>query len=114
MSVSLSGYEDKVVTLIAASGVKKGDLVKISANKTVEKCANTNTFCGVVLSVNNGYAAVKVGGYVTLPYSGTFTALGYQSLSSDGSNKVKADSEKGRQILVMDIDSTSATTGIIL
>ena len=36
MSVSLSGYEDKVVTLIAASGVKKGDLVKISANKTVE------------------------------------------------------------------------------
>ena len=114
MSISLNGYEDKVVTLIAASEVKQGDLVKISANKTVAKCAAGDTFCGVVLSVKDGYAAVKIGGYVTLPYSGTFANLGYQTLASDGSNNVKTVTTGGRSILVVDIDSTGSKTGIIL
>lgn len=114
MSISLNGYEDKVVTLEATSGVAKGDLVKIGANKKVAKCSNGDAFSGVVLSVKNGYAAVKIGGYVSLPYSGTFATLGYQVLASDGSNAVKTVVSGGRTILIVDIDSTNTKTGIIL
>lgn len=115
MSISLNGYEEKVITLETSPGIVKGDLVKISANNKVAKCAANDVFCGVVLSIKNGYASIKIGGYVKVYFSASsFNSLGYQNLVSDGVSNVKVATTGGRSVLVVDIDAENYKTGIIL
>ena len=45
MSVSMKGFNETVCTLSAAATVKKGDLVKLSANNTVDTCVAENIPC---------------------------------------------------------------------
>ena len=110
MTVSFDGYHANTVTFEAASGVIVGLPVVMSANGKVANA--TSAFCGVCKSLKNGYAAVQLDGYVRLPYTGSI-AVGYKKLVVD-TGKIKVDATNGREHLVIDVDSTTNTAGIIL
>ena len=67
MDISLNGYGEQVATFAVSGEVKVGMPVKISANGTVAPCVAKDKFCGVVLSLRGGYAAVQMAGYAKLP-----------------------------------------------
>jgi hypothetical protein len=114
MKIALNGFNENVATLEAESGVTAGMPVKMTGNGVVGACADKNAFCGVAVSVRGGFAAVQLGGYVQVPYSGTTApAVGYQTLSATADGKVQADTA-GRSILVTDVDTTAKVCGIIL
>ena len=82
----------------------------ISANGKVSNA--TSAFCGVCKDLKNGYAAIQLDGYVRLPYTGSI-AVGYKQLVVDD-GEIKVDTTNGREHLVIDVDSTTNTAGIIL
>ena len=94
MTVSFDGYNANTIT----------------ANGKVSNA--TSAFCGVCKSLKNGYAAVQLDGYVRLPYTGSI-AVGYKQLVVDD-GEIKVDTTNGREHLVIDVDSTTNTAGIIL
>ena len=110
MTVSFDGYNANTVTFEAASGVTVGLPVMISANGKVSNA--TSAFCGVCKDLKNGYAAIQLDGYVRLPYTGSI-AVGYKQLVVDD-GEIKVDTTYGREHLVIDVDSTTNTAGIIL
>ncbi len=114
MKISLNGCGENVATFEVDSGVTAGMPVKMIGNGIVGACAAKDRFCGVAISVRGGFAAVQLGGYVQLPYSGTTApAVGYQTLSGTDDGKVQAEAA-GRSILVTDVDTTAKTCGILL
>lgn len=112
MNVCFNGYNEGIATFEAESGVKVGMPVAMSANGKVKKAADDTVFCGICVGVRDGYAAVQLDGYVKISYSDTLS-VGYNKLIASG-GKIKADSTKGRDILVIDVDSTNSCAGIIL
>ena len=82
MEISLNGYGEQVATFAVSGEVKVGMPVKISANGTVAPCVAKDKFCGVVLSLRGGYAAVQMAGYAKLPYTGTKPTVGYQTVNA--------------------------------
>lgn len=115
MSISFNGYDEKLLTFKASGSIADGATVKISANETVSACSADDVFCGVCLGVKNGLACVKLSGYHKLTYSGnTAPSLGYTNFAADGSGKVKVPTSGGKSLLVVDVDTTSKTVGVIL
>lgn len=114
MSVSFNGYKESLATFKAASGLTAGVPVKISANDTVDSCAAEDSFCGVANGVSRGYASVQMSGFVTLPYTGTAPVVGYVILAADGSGGVKVVATGGRSMLVLQVDATAKTVGVML
>ena len=115
MSVRFNGISDVVVTFNTADAVI-GDLVYVSANKTVEKATTSNTICGLVVSKNGGYVGVQIKGAIELPCSDSTIALGRQEIVPDGSNGVKkpTSGSVGLAVLVVDIDSENSKVTVIL
>lgn len=112
MDVNFNGYNENVLTFIADSGITNpGVPVKISASGKVSKCSTNDVFCGVCVNVRDGYAAVQLSGYVQLPATGTITP-GYTKVAINSAGRVAADSEHGKEMLV--VYSTSNEVGIIL
>ena len=114
MKISLNGCGENVATFEAEAGVTAGMPVKMTGNGVVGSCAEKDAFCGVAVSVRGGFAAVQLGGYVQMPYSGsTVPEVGYQTLNGAGDGKIQVEAT-GRNILVTDVDITAQTCGIIL
>ena len=114
MKVSLNGFGEQVATFEAESTVTVGSVVKVTSNGTVGICAEKEPFCGVVLSVRNGFAAVQLGGYAgNVPYTGTGMAVGYKTIAAAADGKVQVDAA-GRNLLVTDVDATASTCGFLL
>ncbi len=114
MKISLNGCGENVATFESQSGVTAGTVVKMTGNGTVGPCAAKDAFCGVAVSVRGGFAAVQLGGYVQVPYSGaTAPAVGYQTLNGAGDGKIQVEAT-GRSILVTDVDTAAKTCGILL
>lgn len=82
MSVSTKGFCENVLTLKAASGLKAGVPVAVSANDTVSAAGADAKFCGVSVNVNGGYAGVQLSGVVTMPYAGTARNLPWRRIHS--------------------------------
>ncbi len=114
MSISFTGINEQVITFKTASELASGTLVKISDNGTVTACSSGDKIAGVVLFCRDNLAAVQTGGFVSLPYSSTAPALGFTAIAAASATEVKADSANGRQLLVIETDSTSTTAGIML
>lgn len=115
MSISFNGYDEKLLTFKASGTINNGAVVKVSANETVSSCSNNDVFAGVCLNVKNGLACVKLSGYHKFTYSGTTNpTLGYTSFVADGSGNVKVPTDGGRSLLVVDVDTTNKTVGVIL
>jgi hypothetical protein len=114
MKISLNGFQENVATFEAGSGVTAGMPVKMTGNGVVGACADEDVFCGVAVSVREGFSAVQLGGYIRVPYSGTTVpVVGYQTLSATADGKVQV-SATGRSILVTDVDTAAKVCGIIL
>mgnify|MGYP004543490797 CR=1 FL=1 len=106
MKVSLNGYAESVTSFEADANVKAGFPVKLTGNGKVGVCTAKEPFCGIALNVRNGFAAVQ------LPYSGSGVKVGYLKLGAANGKVEVADS--GRECLVTDVDTESATCGVIL
>ena len=105
MNVSFEGLENAVVTF-QEEQVTAGYPVSMSSDATV----------GVALNVRGGCAAVQIRGFAALPYSGSAPDLGWTALTADGSGgvKVPGSGEKGRECLVVQVDSDNKTVGLFL
>ncbi|MCI7713614.1 MAG: hypothetical protein MSK63_10080 [Clostridiales bacterium] len=114
MNYSYEGIGQWCATF-AGSQAEEGQVVKLTAGKTVGPCAAGDGFCGVVQSVSRDGEActVALGGMVQVAYTGTAPALGWSGLSANGTGGVKADSV-GHSYLVVDVDSTGGTVTFVL
>ncbi len=114
MELSFNGFGENAATFTANPGVSAGIPVKMTGNGTVGACNAGDSFCGVTLGVRNGYAAVQLAGYTRLSYSGTAPAVGWQNIFAAADGKAQSAATGGRQMLVLDVDETSKTFGVIL
>lgn len=77
------------VSFAADTGVKGGQVVKVTEDGTVGPCADGDAFCGVALEPRNGAAAVQVKGFTKVSRTGQLN-LGWVELAADGQGGVKA------------------------
>ena len=66
-----------------------------------------------VLHVRGGNAAVQVGGFAQVGYTGNVPAMGYTKLSADGTGGVKGDTA-GTEYLVAAVDTVKKTVTVLL
>ena len=65
------------VSFAADTGMKGGQVVKVTEDGTVGPCADGDAFCGVALEPRNGAAAVQVKGfYKSVPHWAAEPGLG--------------------------------------
>ncbi len=112
MSVSFGGFNSNTATFKTAADLENGCPVKISESNTVAACADGETFCGIAVDGEGGYASVQLSGAVTAAYSGSAPAVGYTKLASDGTG-VKA-SDSGREYLVIAVDEAASTVTFLM
>lgn len=112
MNVSFNGIGDGLVTFLNSNAVR-GGVVKVTAPGTVAACSAGDAFDGVAVFVDGGYAGVRLGGFVTVKYSGTAPAVGRAALAADAAGGVKT-AESGDTYLVVDKDTTAKTVTIKL
>ncbi len=84
-----------------------GQVVSMTGYGTVGASAEDDVVCGVALGASKGYGVVQVGGFATVPVSGTGVAVGYCTLLADGSGGLVQDDD-GKGYLVVSVDSGSA------
>ena len=115
MSVSFQGMDRLVATFEAASGVSKGDLVKISGNGTVSTASSGDAPAGVALNVRGGHAAVQLKGCLEAEYNGTLD-LGWQDITTHSAGKIKAagENDETRRCLVLSTDTTAKIACLLL
>ena len=109
--ISFEGIGEVAATFACGTGVKAGQVVKLTADGTVGPCSGGDRFCGVALTPGDeGYATVQVGGLVKVAAAEGLTE-GWNPLLADGNGGVKKDSAStptGREYLVISVDSTGA------
>ena len=113
MAISFDAIGEKYVTFLAADTAKEGEVCKVSADATVDVCAQGDVFCGVITQARGGTASVLMGGYTELPYSGAAPEVGYGKLSANGEGGVQV-SENGREYLIVRVDSANSTVGLFM
>ena len=121
MNVSFHGIGQWFVTFLAPAvgegetcKTVEGTVVKIGGQGTVAACSAGDAFCGVIVAGGkDGLCSVQMGGFATLPYTGTAPALGLTALAADGSGGVKS-LETGKEYWVVASDETAQTVTILL
>ena len=106
-------------TFACSGEVEEGEVVKVSGSGTVSACAAGERFGGVVLAVGRDGAAcsVALGGLVTAGYTGSAApAVGWTTLTADGSGGVKTagSSDASGAVLVVDADTAAQTVTFVL
>ena len=114
MSISFKGFNEQVLTFNTSAQLAAGTLVKMNGSATVAPCSSGDKIIGVVLSCRDNLASVQVGGYISLPYSGTAPAPGYCGICAADSTKIKTDNSAGKLLSVVESDTTAGTAGILL
>ncbi len=112
MSVSFEGVGQICATFLGG-GLTGGHVVKMTGNGSVGACSADDGFCGAALCCRDDACTVQVGGFVSVGYSGTAPAVGYQTLAADGKGGVKT-AGSGREYLVADVDAAAKTVTIML
>ena len=121
MNVSFHGIGQWFATFLAPAvgegetcKTTEGTVVKIGAAGTIAACAAGDAFCGVIAAGGkDGLCSVQLGGFVTLPYTGTVPALGLSALAADGNGGVQS-LETGREYWVVASDEAAQTVTILL
>lgn len=115
MKVSFNGYGEQVATFEAGSNVMVGGPVAITGNGIVSGSVAGGDVCGICVSLENGYAAVQLRGYMRAEYTGTVT-VGKVNLTGvvGGKVKVAAGAEVTVPVQVTDVDTVAKTCGFIL
>lgn len=109
MNISFNGFMENTVTFEADESLKAGMAVTIADGIAVP-CSEGDKICGVCVNVREGYAAVQVQGFVSLPVSGS-VATGFVSITADADGKAVV-SDAGREVLCVCTDTDTA--GFIL
>lgn len=114
MNISYEGIGQWAATF-ENDGVAVGQMAKVSSDAKAAPCAGGDAFAGVVLSVSRDEAAcsVALNGVVTVDYSGTAPAVGWQGLAADGNGGVKT-AASGKQYLVIQRNETAKTVTFVL
>ena len=108
MSISYEAIGQVMVTCQAEQTVMEGHVVKMNGNDTVAPCAAGDIFCGVAGDVSeDGFAAVQVKGFITVPCTDPTVAAGYMALTADGNGGVKV-ADDGMKVLVMSVEDGNA------
>ncbi len=110
MNISFNGFMENTVTFECDENVTAGVPVKVEDSGKVTPCGEGDKICGVCTSAREGFAAVQLRGFVSLPVSGA-VATGFVKVVSTADGKVKAD-EDGREVLCVCTDADTA--GFIL
>ncbi len=115
MNVSFNGVGQVCATFLGEK-LAEGHVVKLTGNGTVGECAAGDAFCGVTTHCCGDACTVQVCGFATVRYSGSAPTVGWSALLADGSGGVKAagTGETGRQMPVVDVDTTGKTVTILL
>lgn len=116
MAVAFNGMESLVVTFQAQS-VTAGHFAAMSENDTVKDAENGTAPVGRILNQRGDHAAVQVRGYAQAAYSGdSAPSLGWNQLVADGAGglRLAQSSEKGRDCLVVRLDTEKKTVGLFL
>ncbi len=113
MSVSYEGFNMNALTFHCSSEIGKGMPVKIDKSDSIMLCGDGDEIHGVVIDSDEKYASVQVKGIVTLPYTGTAPATGFNNLGANGNGGVKV-SENGGRYLVVSIDETAKTVTFLM
>ena len=117
MNVSFHGIGQWFATFLAPAVSEEeecktveGTVVKVGGQGTIAACAAGDAFCGVIAAGGrDGLCSVQLGGFATIPYTGTAPALGLTALAADGSGGVKADAgQTGGTYLVAEAADGSA------
>lgn len=110
--VSFEGVGEVAATFFAESGVKAGQVVKLSGDGTVAACGAGDRFCGVALSVREGCAGVQTGGYAAVNCADSTVTVGYVTLTADvnGGVKKKSADDAGQEFLVVADDGAGIIT----
>ena len=108
MSISFGGIGSVSATFKTTGTINEGDPVKMSSSGTVAAAGEEDRFCGIATYVSDdGYAAVKLKGCVTVPLTGS-VSVGYATLLADGDGGVMAD-EDGAEFLVIETATGNCT-----
>ncbi len=117
MSISYEGIGAWCATMNCGTGVSEGMVVKAGAGDMAAKCSAQDGFIGVVRAVGHDGKAcsVQLGGLAAVRYSGeTAPSVGYGKLSADAAGGVSVDAAKGREYLILAVDSAAETAVIKL
>ena len=117
MSISYQGIGEWCATLKCGAGVSEDTVVKVGADGAAARCGAEDAFCGVVRSVaRDGKAcSVQLGGLAKVKYSGdAVPAVGYGKLAANGAGGVSVNAAKGREYLILHVDSAEKTVVIKL
>jgi len=113
MKIAFDEIGERYVTFGAADGAAEGEVCKLAGNGTVAVCAAGDDFCGVIAELRGGTAAVQLGGFCTLPYTGAAPAVGYGHLGADGAGGVSVNAA-AKSYLIVEIDDVNKTVGFFL
>lgn len=105
MKVSYEGIGAWSATFETADA-REGQVVKLSAPRTVSPCAAGDAFCGVAGPVRGGVCGVQLGGLAEVSYTGTAPGVGNIGLTADGSGGVCA-AESGAEYGVLAVDDSA-------
>ena len=111
-NVSFHGIGRESVTF-AGGLLTEGHVVTMAGNGTVKACAKGDALIGVALCCRDDACSVQVDGFVTVSYTGTAPAVGFSTLSANGSGGIAADAS-GKTYLVVDVDTARQTATIKL
>ena len=105
MKVSYEGIGAWSATFETADA-REGQVVKLSAPRTVSPCAAGDAFCGVAGPVRGGVCGVQLGGLAEVSYTGTVPGVGNIGLTADGSGGVCV-AESGAEYWVLAVDESA-------
>lgn len=115
MGISFEGIGQVLATFAVEEGVTAGSVVTMTGNGTVGLGSDGSLPCGVLLhGEEDGVGAVQMEGMVSVCYTGTAPAVGYDLLACDGQGGVKAVDANGLTCLVISVDEGSQTAVIKL
>ena len=112
MNVSYEGIGHLAVTMPAGT-CQAGQLCMVNTKGEADACSSNGPFCGWVEAVEDGWAAVQIAGFVTIPYTGMMSDPGYLMLASNGKGGVRENPD-GKAYLGLVVDKTACTVTIKL
>ncbi len=114
MEISFEGIGQVAATFAVEEGVKAGMAVALTGDGTVGVGSAGTAPCGVVLTAEGESAAVQVGGFVEVAYTGTAPAIGWGMVAVDGAGGIKTVTTGGMSCLIVRVDTDGKTAVIKL
>jgi len=112
LDVGFSGIDTREVTMKLGNGIMNNKItgipVKISADKTVDVCADRDQFFGKLTVIDtDGFGSVQRKGFCEFNYSGA-VSCGFIKIVADGNGGVK-EHNSGQEYNVVSVDTVNNT-----